>query len=111
MLTEPTLAAAVLDSVAFYHRTERWHCRLFLLMPDHVHALIVFPPDKIMSTVLGAWKSYVTKQHGVSWQRGYFDHRLRNADSYDAKATYIRQNPVVKNLCPTADDWPWYWPR
>ena len=48
-LTAPALAAALLDSVRIYHERTRWHCSLFLLMPDHLHALIAFPPPSAMS--------------------------------------------------------------
>lgn len=108
-LTDESLAQALLDSVRFYHDQTRWHCSLFLLMPDHLHALIAFPQAQIMSVVMGAWKGYQTKRLGVRWQENFFDHRLRNRKELDEKAAYIRLNPVVKNLCAKADDWPWFY--
>jgi len=61
-----------------------------------------------MSRVLGEWKRYQTKNIGIIWQENFFDHRLRNAAEANLKYDYIRRNPVVKNLCTNADDWPWY---
>ena len=29
LLTEPKIAAALLDSARFYHEQDRWNCRLF----------------------------------------------------------------------------------
>jgi hypothetical protein len=42
-LTETRLARMLLDSATFYHQQTTWHCHLFLLMPDHLHALLRFP--------------------------------------------------------------------
>lgn len=110
-LTSPPLAEKLLQSVAFYHETQRWSCRLFLLMPDHWHALISFPREPGMSETMRAWKAYQTRTLKIIWQEGYFDHRLRNDAELDAKHAYIRANPVVKGLCVEPDDWPWSWPR
>lgn len=106
-LTNSQLAASLLESVKHYHDSERWWCRLFLLMPDHTHALLSFPPDRVMSEVIRSWKAYHARISGVEWQDGYFDHRIRNAKELDSKWAYIRQNPVVKELCEKAEDWPW----
>jgi REP element-mobilizing transposase RayT len=103
------MAQALLGSVRYYHEHARWNCGLFLLMPDHVHALISFPVDTSMSNVIAAWKSYQTKRHNVRWQANYFDHRIRSHKELDAKAAYIRHNPVAKSLCRRPEDWPWFY--
>ncbi len=108
-LIKPEVAEQLRLSVAFYEAKMRWHCRLFLLMPDHVHALLGFPEQEPMSRVVGDWKRYQHKQLGILWQDNYFDHRLRNSDELVTKTSYIRQNPVVKGLCSTAEEWPWVW--
>ena len=107
-LTDATLAAALLDSVRFYHARTRWHCALFLLMPEHLHALLAFPPSSAMSRTIGEWKKYHTLHHHVVWQDGYFDHRIRDSQEFEEKAAYIRHNPVVKSLCGRPQDWSWF---
>jgi len=47
-------------------------------MPDHLHALLSFESDESMSSVVGDWKHFQRRKHGVVWQQGYFDHRLRD---------------------------------
>ncbi len=106
-LTDPKIGPALLNSARHYHEHTRWNCRLFLLMSDHLHALLTFPYDKAMGTVVASWKRYQTKHLGVRWQGNYFDHRIRNPGELQEKATYIRLNPVRKNLCLTEEDWPW----
>jgi REP element-mobilizing transposase RayT len=109
-LVDPSLAPALLDSARFYEGTMRWHITLFLLMPDHVHAVLSFPRDKSMSEVIRDWKRFHTRTDHVMWQEGYFDHRLRAEErgtQLSAKLNYIRENPVAAGLCTRAEEWPW----
>ena len=109
-LTESTLGRAILDSAKFYEAKMRWHITLFLLMPDHLHALLSFALAESMSDVIRDWKRFHTRSEGVAWQEGYFDHRMRSDErgtQLSAKMHYVRQNPVVAGLCAKAQDWPW----
>ena len=109
-LTEPVLAQTLLNSARFYESKQRWHVTLFLLMPDHLHALLSFVSDRSMSSIIGDWKRFDTRKHGIMWQEGYFDHRLRNderGEQLSEKMNYIRQNPVAGGLCANPSDWPW----
>jgi putative transposase len=108
-LTETTLSRALLASVARYHALGRWWCELFLLMPDHLHALVQFPCESDMSRTVRDWKRGAARFHGVRWQDNYFDHRIRDRRSGLEKWHYIRRNPVAKGLCPREDDWPHVW--
>ena len=97
----------VLNAVKFNHEKCVWHCRLCLLMPDHLHAILAFPREPGLKTVVTNWKKYVAKEHGVKWQRDFFDHRLRDHHEADVKTSYILMNPVRKGLCERAEDWVW----
>lgn len=106
-LTEPARALAMLNSTAFYHQSHRWYCHLMLLMPDHLHALLGFPPQVKMTAVVGRWKAWQSRTLGIRWQINFFDHRIRNDHEFGLKGLYIRQNPVAKGLCANAADWSW----
>jgi len=109
-LTHTLLACAILDSANLYERKERWHITLFLLMPDHVHALLSLPREESMSSVISDWKRFHARNNDVIWQEGYFDHRLRDderGEQLEMKVDYIRQNPVAAGLSAQAEDWPW----
>jgi REP element-mobilizing transposase RayT len=108
----PTLTSdsawEVLNAAALhYHEIDRWHLRLLLAMPDHVHMLASFPQAESMRRVVAAWKHYIARQVSVTWQRDFFDHRLRSDESFDEKAAYIRQNPVRAKLVTTESEWPY----
>ena len=109
-LTDPALAQGIFDSAKFYEARMRWHITLFLLTPDHLHALLSFPRDESMSEVIRDWKRFHERMNHVVWQEGYFDHRLRDDERGEqlfAKMNYIRENPVAAGLCAKAEDWPW----
>ena len=106
-LTEPCLAQRLLDSVRFYESRARWYPHLFLLMPDHLHALLGFDlrADSV-AHIIGDWKGFHKRQNGVRWQENFFDHRIRDRAEFDEKASYIRMNPVRKRLCDATENWP-----
>jgi putative transposase len=54
-----------------------------------------------ISVALGA-----TKKRPL-WQPGFFDHVLRNDESYSQKWEYVRENPVRAGLVARADEWPY----
>ena len=107
VLSQPPAAEELLASVDFYTGSGRWFAHLFLLMPDHVHALLSFPRGEVMARVIADWKRYQSNQLGIQWQDNFFDHRIRNTAEYLEKAAYIRRNPVAKGLCETTEEWPW----
>jgi putative transposase len=41
------------------------------------------------------------------WQRGYSDHRIREAADYDQHVRYLTTNPVKKHLAAAATEYPW----
>ena len=102
-------ASSVFDTVAFRHRKGVWNVRMILLMPDHVHGLIAFPLDERMKGVVAKWKEYVAKKIGISWQRDFFDHRIRDVNSLEEKEAYILNNPVRKGLVENSEEWPYVW--
>jgi len=97
----------ILDSIAFNHQRQAWFCRLALLMPDHLHAIIATPQTPGLAKTIARWKHYIAARLAIQWQYNYFDHRLRNITELEQKSEYIRMNPVRRNLCANPEDWPW----
>ena len=98
---------ALLQAAQHYHQSLRWHIRIMLIMPDHLHAIACFPRQESIVAVWRDWKRYTAKTTGVVWQRDIFEHRLRGGESWEEKAAYIRANPVRRRLTANADEWPW----
>src|SRR5690348_3477063 len=64
----------------------------YVIMPDHVHLLVAFPPDSItLCQWVQALRTLIGKQLLVlramkpHWQEGFFDHLLRSNESYSQK--------------------------
>jgi len=96
----------VIRTAALHYHGQRWWIHLWLVMPDHIHALLSFPQEEGMVKVMGDWKRFAARSTGIEWQKGFFDHRLRKDESFEGKAHYIRMNPVRKELVQNPDDWP-----
>jgi hypothetical protein len=90
--------SAVLAAIKHTHDKLVWHCRLGLLMPDHLHAIMSLPREPGMKTVIKNWKKYVAGRQGLDWQRDFFDHRVRNHHELEEKTSCILMNPVRKGL-------------
>ena len=106
-LCQADIGDGVLAAMAYNHEKLAWHCRLCLLMPDHLHAIIAFPREPGMKTTIANWKKFMAIKFGVKWQRDFFDHRLRDYHELDEKSGYILMNPVRKGLCERVEDWIW----
>jgi len=107
-LALPEVAPAIFDTVRHRQELHLWWPHLFLIMPDHVHALLSFPPSgKPIKLIVTKWKEWTAKQIGIDWQLDFFEHRLRHEESRRQKADYILQNPVRQKLVSRPEDWPW----
>jgi REP element-mobilizing transposase RayT len=106
-LCQMDIGRAVLAAVRHNHEKFIWHCRLCLLMPDHLHAIMAFPREPGMKTVVSNWKKFVSLNHAVKWHRDFFDHRLRDENQLGEKTSYVLMNPVRKGLCERSENWPW----
>jgi putative transposase len=108
-LCESPNSEIILNAVKHYHEHQKWFIHVFLLMPDHCHALLSFNTTQDISNIIKAWKRYTTLKTGIQWQRNFFDHRLRKEESFEQKAEYILNNPIRMNLVSRIEDWPYWW--
>jgi putative transposase len=104
VLRNPALAGVVADALAKFDG-ERYSQIAWVVMPNHVHALLVQHPDWPMEKLLHSWKSFTSKQlnkHlgrvGMFWQRNYFDRIVRDEAHLANCVRYIRRNPQKAGL-------------
>ena len=86
------------------YRGDSYFLHEFVLMPDHFHLLIspVLALERAVQMVKGGFSYRAKKELGSNaeiWQRGFSDHRIRDAKDYDLHLHYIHLNPVKKHLC------------
>ncbi|HEY4760068.1 MAG TPA: transposase [Thermoguttaceae bacterium] len=100
-------------------------CIGFVVMPDHVHAIIWFPMPGQLSLFMQQWKRL--SSHSIRglvhkklpcyaktigkedpfWQAKYYSFNLYNEDKVREKLTYMHENPVRAGLVGKPCDWPW----
>ena len=108
-LARPRVAEAVGQSLLHNQTAGKWWVWLFLLMPDHLHALLSFSREKPIRNVVEHWKRFHAARLRVNWQSNFFEARVRDRAALVEKRDYIRQNPVRKGLVAHPDDWPYQW--
>ncbi|WP_397569333.1 REP-associated tyrosine transposase [Schlesneria sp. T3-172] len=100
-------------------------CRGFVIMPDHVDALIWFPETWQLSPCLNKWKEQTSKslktvlpQRFQSdwpqidstepiWQARYYGFNIGSRAKVEEKLDDMHRNPVRAGLVERASDWPW----
>jgi putative transposase len=112
-LTHPEIHHAFRAFCLRAHETHDVAVGRYVLMPDHVHLFVAFPPMGItLSKWIQALRSVLGKEllrigfQKPHWQEGFFDHVLRSSESYAEKWEYVRMNPVRAGLCRQAEDFP-----
>ena len=99
-------SAALVESIKIYEERKKWWIHLFVVMPDHVHMIATFNRSFGIQPVITSWKGYLARTQGITWQTGFFEHRLRNDSEFTEKASYVRMNPVRKGLVQDWQAWP-----
>ena len=76
------------------------HIDKWVVMPNHVHAIVVLSGGVDLSTVVGQYKGAVTRRiHSVQpeltvWQTSFHDHVIRDQRDYERIWVYIDTNPI-----------------
>jgi REP element-mobilizing transposase RayT len=67
----------------------------WVVMPDHVHVIVVLDGGRPLGEVVAAFKSGASREVGTSlWQRGYFDRVIRDEGELQRAREYIETNPT-----------------
>ncbi len=98
------LADAIISAMDFYRATQRFFVEQVVVMPDHIHLIGAFKNESIAKSMT-AFKRYTAHACGITWQKDFFDHRLRSQAELTEKWNYIAMNPVRKGLCETPEAW------
>ena len=110
-LCVPWIASLVKESIGFRQRRKIWCFELLVLMPDHLHGILSISERRKLDMEIRSWKRWIAATSGVTFQKGFFDHRLRGSESARGKWNYVSLNPVRKGLIEKAEDWPFRWTR
>lgn len=77
----------------------------FVVMPNHVHILVLPLDDWALSKLLHSWKLHtaleinkLTGSAGALWFEESYDHIVRSWKQLETYRRYIRENPIKANL-------------
>jgi putative transposase len=87
----------------------RFLLHAYVVMPDHVHALITPATDVSLEKAIQFMKggfSFRLKSKFDVWERGHFDKRVPDAHAFAACVSYIHRNPVVAGFATEAEAFP-----
>ncbi len=94
-----------------YRRQGRFSLHAFVLMPDHVHLLFTPAQDVTLERAMQLIKGGYSHAVGIEisrreiWQKGFTDHRIRDAHDFAGHRLYIHQNPVMEKLVASAAEY------
>ena len=79
----------------------RYRLHSWVVMPNHVHALLTPFGTNELAAILHSWKSFTAKEinkltgrSGSFWQKESFDHIVRSPEAFERIEAYIRSNPA-----------------
>lgn len=104
--------ATLAENALRFHHGSRLELLAWVVMPNHVHALIKVG-NTPLSKIVQNWKSIVAvegnkllRRTGGFWQLDYWDTFMRDAEQKLKAIRYIENNPVKARLCRAPEEWP-----
>lgn len=109
------MARLFLDVLQGYRGQGRYLLHEFVVMPDHFHVIITpaadVPLEKAGQYIKGGFSFRAKKElafRSLIWQdKGFTNHRIRDAEDYQKHREYIHQNPVKAGLAKTPSAYPY----
>ena len=109
---DPDVRAVIVSALRFAVERDRIYLRAFVVMPDHWHALFALREPWTLPKFMHDVMSFVGRKtgrflsmHNTAWQDAYYDTHVKTAKQFEYVAYYIEQNPVVKGLVESPEQW------
>jgi putative transposase len=103
-------AQLLLDVLMEQRAKSRFHLHAFVLMPDHLHAILTPAPDVSLEKAVQFIKGNFS--HGFKsilpvWTPSFNETQIRDLETFESRQRYILQNPVRAKLVATAEEFPY----
>jgi len=117
-LADAGIASAIRTEVMACQADGHWRVRGAVIMPDHLHLLVVLTGTLSLGRVVARLKAKTRESlasasgadvAGLTWQGNYFEHRLRPDEPVEEVLRYLFMNPYRAGLIEGTDSYPWYW--
>ena len=111
IFTDSKAADVLLEAILFGRRQHWYYLLSFVIMPDHMH-LIIIPKEKNISGCMKSIKGFSARKlneilgrQGTLWQSGFYDYILDNDEKVLSRIKYIEENPLRNGLVTTFEDY------
>jgi REP element-mobilizing transposase RayT len=98
---------AIMESSLRHFDGHRYELGEFIVMPNHVHAIVATIGEHQLTSILHSWKSFsahefnrILNSSGRIWLSESFDHIIRSAEYLKKFEAYIRNNANHLTLPP-----------
>ena len=95
-------ARSEIEHAMLHFEGDRYLLGDYVIMPNHVHALVLPLNDADLGRIVASWTAYsavrinrCSLRVGKVWQGEPFDHIVRSHDAFQRFGKYIRENPGV----------------
>ncbi len=113
VLSEHGNAVIIRDALEYFDGA-RYLLLAWVIMPNHVHAMIEQVEGHPLGRVVHSWKSRTanlinarSSKKGRLWAPDYFDRFVRDERHFENARYYIENNPVKAWLVGRPEDWPY----
>lgn len=114
LFTKSPACEIFVETLLAYRDRGSYLLHALVLMPDHFHILLTPGPDTTLERATQFIKGGSARKiaarlraHFPVWQRGFSDHRIRDAADYATHVGYIEQNPVKRRLVSSPAEYAW----
>lgn len=113
-LRRPEVADLVANALRYFDG-QRYQLQAWVVMPNHVHAVLRPAASFTLSSILHSWKSFTAKEANKHlgrtepefWQRESFDRWCRDDGELAHWSRYTEENPSAAWLCERPEEWKW----
>jgi len=123
LLSHDRAKRIVLHFLSAQLENQKGICAGFVIMPDHVHAIVYFEETGRLSSFMNQWKrrssiqiknlyrtffiAYSNKINPADpvWQAKYYSFNIRSEVKVKEKLKYMHNNPVKSGLVSCIEDW------
>jgi putative DNA methylase len=112
-LLQDEISSLIAASLLFGEQLGRYELASFVIMPNHVHALLL--PKMNVSELMKSLKGYTAREANrllsrtgtPFWQKESYDHWVRDQAEWRRIKWYIENNPVKAGLVSRPEDYRW----
>ena len=113
-MLDPRVGSLVETALLFFD-ADRYRMHAWVVMPNHVHAVLWPMPNHTLRKIVQSWKRYtarvankvLNRTRESFWQPEAFDHWIRDDEEHARCCRYVMNNPAKARLCAAPQDWKW----